>query len=458
MGPLEVVARSVSAGCLTLLVSGSAAAQVEWRSAGSGPSDRHGHAMATDEARQRIVLFGGNSLSGTLNDTWEWSAGVWRRASPPTSPPIRMHHAMAYDPLRKRIVMFGGAVYPTIYGDTWEWDGANWTLMNPARSPAPRLHCSMAFDPVRGRILLVGGSDWSMDYYDTWEWDGTTWTQLAPQNQPGIRYPLMVTHQARQRVVAFSTRVTTMWEWNGVDWLTITPRNFPNPLRWWAACTYDARRERVVLFGGMADGNGTVPLDDTWEWDGVDWVQRTTTTLPPKRYWPAMAYDPAAAEIVLYGGRINPSRFDDVWVYTPVNPASYESFGAGCRGAGGIPRLTLARGLPWLGDTLEFRVTNLPGTGAAALFFGASDSRWGAWRLPFDLGAIGMDGCNLFTSVDLALPLVRSGGSASVSLGLCNCPELVGLSVYQQAFVQDPAANTLGLVASNGAELRIGAR
>lgn len=224
------------------------------------------------------------------------------------------------------------------------------------------------------------------------------------------------------------------------------------------AMVTDDARQRVVLFGGMADGNGTIPLDDTWEWDGTDWIERTTAVRPPKRYWPAMAYDPTAGEIVLYGGRINPNRLYDTWRYAPVNPAGYETFGAGCSGAAGIPRLTLARGLPWLGDDIEFRVINLPGSAAAALFFGGSDSRWGPWRLPFDLGAVGMPGCNLFTSVEFAVPLAASGGSATLPLTLCACPELAGLRVFQQAVAKDPTANPLGAVVSNAAELRIGAR
>jgi hypothetical protein len=46
---------------------------------------RHGHAMVYDEARRRLLLYGGQS--GTfpnltvLSDTWEWDGPSWTRSS-----------------------------------------------------------------------------------------------------------------------------------------------------------------------------------------------------------------------------------------------------------------------------------------------------------------------------------------------------------------------------------------
>ncbi len=50
--------------------------------------------------------------------------------------------------------------------------------------------------------------------------------------------------------------------------------------------TYDSARQRVVLFGGYDFGWPA----DTWEWDGVNWTQRTTATHPARRNR-AMAFD-----------------------------------------------------------------------------------------------------------------------------------------------------------------------
>jgi hypothetical protein len=40
---------------------------------------------------------------------------------------------------------------------------------------------------------------------------------------------------------------------------------------------YDAARGQVVLFGGY-DGSGY--LNDTWVWDGTNWVQKFPATVP----------------------------------------------------------------------------------------------------------------------------------------------------------------------------------
>ena len=42
--------------------------------------------------------------------------------------------------------------------------------------------------------------------------------------------------------------------------------------RFGSAMAFDEARGRTVLFGGLLADR--TPLDDTWEWDGTDWVQR----------------------------------------------------------------------------------------------------------------------------------------------------------------------------------------
>jgi cysteine-rich repeat protein len=68
------------------------------------------------------------------------------------------------------------------------------------------------------------------------------------------------------------------WEWNGVDWIERVPATQSPVGRWGAAVTFDSARDRIVMFGGVGAG---VPLADTWEWDGVAWSERTVATPPP---------------------------------------------------------------------------------------------------------------------------------------------------------------------------------
>ena len=65
--------------------------------------------MAYDVVRQRGVLFGGDP-AGT--DTWEWDGANWTQIEE-TGPPRRLNPAMAFDELRARVVLFGGGSFPS---------------------------------------------------------------------------------------------------------------------------------------------------------------------------------------------------------------------------------------------------------------------------------------------------------------------------------------------------------
>jgi Galactose oxidase, central domain len=65
------------------------------------------------------------------------------------------------------------------------------------------------------------------------------------------------------------------------------------------AMVFDLARERVVLFGGAANGNALV--NDTWEWDGENWTQYEDIG-PSPRSRHAMAYDAKRERVVLFGG------------------------------------------------------------------------------------------------------------------------------------------------------------
>ena len=156
--------------------------------------------MAYDDARARVVLFGGNRTVAMFGDTWEWDGTTWTLRSPATSPPSRQQHAMAYDAARRRVVLFGGTTGGTVFRDTWEWDGMNWMARSPATSPLERTQYAMAYDSGRQRVVLFGGSR-----PDTWEWDGANWTQVSPAASPPARYAHAMAYDgARARTVVFS--------------------------------------------------------------------------------------------------------------------------------------------------------------------------------------------------------------------------------------------------------------
>jgi len=93
------------------------------------PPFRAAAAMAYDAARQRAVLFsGGGVCCAELTDTWLWNATEksWTLATT-TGPQARFAASIAYDAARQRVVLFGGQTPRSgTKNDTWSWNGTAW--------------------------------------------------------------------------------------------------------------------------------------------------------------------------------------------------------------------------------------------------------------------------------------------------------------------------------------------
>ena len=202
----------------------------------------------------------------------------------------------------------------------------NWVQVLPAVTPGARNSHATAYDAARQNTFIFGGSKplglGGGPLNDFWTWDGTLWTQrnnaspLLPVPSP--RYdPDMVYDSARQVIVMFGGGVGTnvplddTWVWNGSDWIQKFPVTRP-PGRIWPAMAYDAARKQVVMFGGYGQ-NGTL-LGDTWVWDGTNWTKRVPAASPPPRHGHRMAFDAARQRVVLHGGTGN-MNYNDTWVW-----------------------------------------------------------------------------------------------------------------------------------------------
>jgi hypothetical protein len=165
-----------------------------------GPPPRSGAAMTYDARRGRVVLFGGTRPSGggELDDTWEWDGRRWQRmtASGATgSPPGRVLGGMAFDEARGRVVLFGGASFtsgrPAPLGDTWEWDGRAWRRID-VTGPGARDHVAMAYSPALRAIVLHGGGTPATGMLgDTWSYDGRAWTRMLDAGPARGRHRLV---------------------------------------------------------------------------------------------------------------------------------------------------------------------------------------------------------------------------------------------------------------------------
>jgi hypothetical protein len=423
--------------------------QIAW---GGDPADVGGHRLAYDSVRDRTVLFGGRRswTPSTTNHTFEFDGVQWERKSPVASPfpSIRWDHAMAYDSSRKQVVMFGGrgASKPPF---TWLWDGTNWVPRLPKNSPTTRDGHMMVYDSARQRIVLFGGDNSGGALTDTWEWDGRDWQNRKPIQSPpasccgggGMAYDA-----ARKRSVLLAWRGSTSppetWEWDGTNWQKRSPVTTPlkNLGR---AMTYDGARQRVIITNRL----------ETWEWDGTNWQKRKPQTTPSGQGGgAAVTYDSNRERVILYGGG------RDMQEYGPTHPAAYTPFGRGCPSTGAPTLTNPIRYRPWLGEIFGVEVRGIPTGRSAVLLLGVSRSTWGSTPLPLDLTGIGMPGCSLLVSLDVVLPLQNIAGTAVFAARIPVDSKLLGLKFYNQAVVQDPRANALGLILSHAAEGRIGGK
>src|SRR5256885_5190197 len=136
-----------------------------------------------------------------------------------------------------------------------------------------------------------------------------TWTQGTPVTSPAPRYAHgMAYDSARGVTVLFGGAAVVggtvinaddTWEWDGSNWTQRTPSLSPAGRREFAMA-YDAARQVTVLFGGI-DTAGTF-RNDTWEWDGMNWIRMTPATSPAGRIDTAMVYDAAIQKVILFGG------------------------------------------------------------------------------------------------------------------------------------------------------------
>jgi hypothetical protein len=427
----------------------------------AAPAESFNSAMAYDEARQEVVLFGGTTPTGFLEGTWIYNGTAWFRRSPSRSPELRSRHCMQYHPGTRRVLLYGGAGHSEDLDDTWEWDGTNWTQVGTGADI--RLATSMAFDPVRGEMIRFGGNGPGGANSETRSWNGSQWVLLATGGPPAREMATLATDTLRQVVVMYGgfgtvgssgTRLDDTWEWNGAVWTQRSPVSRP-PLLSNHATAFHARKGWALIMSGVASVSGAAVMNrDLYAWNGHDWSLRSLGTRPPYGLRAPMVYDSHRDRIVYFA-------LGQTWEYVapPSTPGAFREFGHGCAGTAGVPTLGVVGSEPYVGYTFQASIQSIRQSPLVLPFgvLGFSDASWNGVALPVDLGLIGLPGCSAYTDAVRAYQLSNRNGQADWSIPLPNLQALVGATFYVQGFVLDSAANG-GALTTNAGAATIGQR
>lgn len=221
---------------------------------------------------------------------------------------------LAFDSVRGRAVLVRTlSDGPTI---TWELDSEDW-VRKKGSGPTSNTACA-AYDPNRGVVVIFGG--WDGLYLDeTWEYDGVSWSQTATAMKPPARNGCgMVYDPDQQRIRLFggfraigNLGLADTWEYDGVTWVEVDTRDTPS-LRGGMGVTYDPVRQETIVFGGL---NGGQLFGDTWVYDGRNWRERSASPAPSARQFPGLAFDPGLGKAVLFGGNAISGDMSDTWTW-----------------------------------------------------------------------------------------------------------------------------------------------
>jgi hypothetical protein len=133
----------------------------------------------------------------------------------------------------------------------------------------------------------------------------------------------MAYDSVRQRTVLFggvsTTNLGDTWEYDGLAWVQRFPTTSP-AARQGHAMAYDPVRQRTVLFGGTVGGA------ETWEWNGTTWTQRFPTTSPPSRQYHRLAYHSGRGGVILTAGEGASGRLGDTWLWNGTTWTNLSTF------------------------------------------------------------------------------------------------------------------------------------
>ena len=145
---------------------------------------------------------------------------------------------------------------------------------------------------------------------------------------------------------------------------------------------------------------------------------------------------------------------NETWQFTGNTSGLFTLYGVGCDLTSGA--VALMGSTPNINTTLNLTFSNLGTAQSVLVALGFSDQSWSGLPLPFDLGLIGLAGCNLLAAADIVDIRLAAAGTATYSVALPNQLSLVNQSLYVQGIVTDLSPTLQFLGTSRGGRATIG--
>jgi hypothetical protein len=265
-----------------------------------------------------------------------------------------------------------------------------------------------------------------------WRSDGVLVQQgTLAAGTPFVARPAVMPARTRRAVADFEFALELLRDGTVVAWGRNQYRQCDVPPLPWGVSFVDVAADNRTAMALRSDGELAV-------WGDVSSGQDRLPELPQGAGWLQVA---AGLHTVAarYGAR-----------------ASYVRLAPGCAGTAPASRLVPAD-LPRVGARFELEVTNLP-VDLVLLVGGLDPTGTGQLPAPTPLAAFGLPGCSWYPALDALVLLAGQGGQATWSIDIPAQPLLLGVELFQQAIVFDPAANAAGAVVSDAARLRVGGR
>lgn len=278
-------------------------------------------------------------------------SGAWAElAFTGDTPPGRMSHSMVFEELYGRVILYGGTLITADdfveFGDLWAYDSFfdSWIeLPSSGQVPPARDGHAMVYDSGEARLIVFGGISEESSYLnDTWAYDlsDEAWIELMPSGDvpPPSEGHCMAYDPETRRVILFGGiaegdpyNTTYAYDPMANIWTDLAPSGAVPDARYTHSMVYDPSSGRVILFGGWSGSTG---MSDTWAYDPAvnTWTELAPSgSAPMARQAHAMVYDPDTATILLFGGWGDEDLFNDVWIYDPFANSWTELAPAGGR-------------------------------------------------------------------------------------------------------------------------------